>query len=166
MDRRLEFEVRQKLETGDIGEGEGGFHMIDIGGGPVDADPSPVSASHKAPKPMTRQERTKLAEGMAARLMDYYMQPEILNDMFMLNPIRDGIPQCTKHPFVSGSSTQFGCIYGCGANERDSAGNLPVAKDNTLGDTWNWVRALVIHAVTTQDKRVGHIIPPDLTPGR
>ena len=164
---KLQFEVRQKLESGDIGESDGdGFHMTTIGGAAEEADPSPLLAPVQRTKPKTRKERMEYAASMAAQLMDWYMEPETMNNHAMLNPIRDGIPQCTRHPFVSGSATQFGCIYGCGNNERDGAGNLPVAKDNTLGDTWNWVKALVQHAVLTQDKRLGFDVTPNLTPGR
>jgi len=168
MDRRLQFEVQQKLESGDLGEDlGGGFRMTDIGGGISEEEVSPLLApTVPKNKPKTRAERTAYAEGMAAQLMDWYMEPDTLNDMGILNPIRDGIPQCSVHPFESGSRTKIGCIHGCGNKERDHAGNLPVAKDNTVGDTWNWVKALVGKAVSTQDKRLGFEITPDLTPGR
>lgn len=162
----MSFEVQKRLETGDFGEEvEDGFFMTDLGR--AEDDGFPIAPLEVAPasalKPKTRAERLKVAEGMAAELMDYYMRPDILNSITTLNPIRDGIPQCTKHPFVSGDSKKIGCIHGCGSKERDSAGNLPVAKDNTLGDTWEWVRALVQMAITVQEKRMGRAIIPDLT---
>ena len=167
MDKRLQFEVMQNLESGNLGEDLGdGFKMIDIGGNPPEEGPSIAAPPAPSRTPKTRAERVKVAEGMAAQLMDYYMTPEVLNDNMILNPIRDGIPQCKAHPFVSGSAKQIGCVHGCGNHERDHAGNLPVARDNTLGDTWTWVKALVSKAVLTQDKRLGYALSPNLTPGR
>ena len=167
MDKHLQFEVRQKLESGDLGEDLGdGFRMTEIGGHIEDDEPHLLAPSAPKTKPKTRAERIQYAEGMAAQLMDWYMEPNTMNDNSILNPIRDGIPQCATHPFESGSRTKIGCIHGCGNRERDLAGNLPVAKDNTLGDTWNWVKALVAKAVITQDKRLGHDLTPNLTPGR
>jgi hypothetical protein len=154
MDRML-FETRRHLLNDDLGdEIEPGFFMKDLGR-VEDSSPGPAVQAEKISRPAKqRAEREKIAEQMAAQLMDYYMAPATLNDPHILNPIRDGIPQCTKHRFVAGSSKEIGCIYGCGPSERDSAGNLPVARDGTLGDAWNWVRALVVHAVLTQDKRL------------
>ena len=168
MNKRLQFEVRQKLESGDLGEDLGdGFRMTEIGGSPEEAGPSPLLAPSTGKlKPKTRAERLAYAEGMAAELMDWYMSPEVLNDVNILNPLRDGIPQCRAHPFETGSATKVGCIHGCGNNERDFMGNLPVAKDHTVGDTWNWVKAIVQKAVITQDHRLGFDITPNLTPGR
>lgn len=160
----ISFEVQKRLETGDFGEEvEDGFFMADIG--TPNEDPGPVIevAPVSSIIPKTRAERLKFAGGMAAELMDYYMRPDVLNDIHILNPIRDGIPQCSKHPFVSGDAKKFGCIHGCGNRERDAGGNLPVARDGTLGDSWEWVRALVQLAVTRKDKRAGWATTPDLT---
>jgi hypothetical protein len=33
---------------------------------------------------------------------------------------------------------------------------LPVARDGTVADVWQWVQALVRMAITTQDKRLGY----------
>ena len=45
--------------------------------------------------PLTRSERERVPERMAAELMDYFMGT--INDMTTLNPVRDGIPQCFNH---------------------------------------------------------------------
>ena len=152
----LSFEVKKRLLAGDFGEEvEPGFFMGDLGSTPATPGPVTTAPTMKGIKPKTRQERERFADGMAAQLMDYYMDPKTLNNPNILNPIRDGIPQCSRHPFVAGSANNIGCIHGCGNKERDGAGNLPVARDGTLGDAWEWVRALVRKAVTTQDKRLG-----------
>ena len=153
----LTFETRKRLEQGDLGEEvEPGFFMADLGRSQDGPGPSITTETVSKNKPKTRAEREQLADRMAAQLMDYYMEPGTLNNATILNPIRDGIPQCSRHRFVQGDSNQIGCIYGCGAKERDHAGNLPVARDGSLGDAWEWVRALVRHAVLTQDKRLGY----------
>ena len=153
----MSFEVRKKLEAGDFGEDHGdGFFMSDLKGSAPTPGPTTTAPTMEGVKPKTRAERAEFAESMAAQLMDYYMEPTTLNDPGILNPIRDGIPQCTAHPFVSGDHNKIGCIDGCGNNERDGAGNLPVAREGTLGDAWDWVRALVQKAVLTQDKRLGY----------
>ena len=143
---------------GDLGEEiEPGFHMADIGRAPGESDAPPLrTETINSIKPMTRQERQRHADGMAARLMDQYMTPESMNDPQVLNPIRDGIPQCSAHPFVAGDSTKIGCIHGCGNRERlGSAGELPVARDGTVADVWEWVQALVRLAVERGDHRAG-----------
>jgi len=157
MGKRLSFEVQRRLEAGDFGdEVEEGFFMADIGR--EAGSPGPTMEVEKVSNltPKTRAQREQYASGMAAQLMDYYMEPNTLNDPNILNPIRDGIPQCKMHKFVSGSQTEIGCIHGCGGQERDGAGNLPVARDGTVGDAWEWVQALVRKAVLTQDKRLGY----------
>ena len=153
---QLSFEVQRRLESEDYGdEVEEGFFMADLAR--VAPEPGPaVTAPKQGIKPKTRAEREEYASGMAAQLMDYYMEPTTLNDPNILNPIRDGIPQCKMHKFVSGSQTEIGCIHGCGAKQRDFAGNLPVAREGTVGDAWEWVQALVRKAVLTQDKRLGY----------
>ena len=130
--------------------------MADLGREVAESGPAMEVEKVSTLVPKTRTERNRYASGMAAQLMDYYMEPATLNDPNILNPIRDGIPQCMKHRFVSGSPVEIGCIYGCGSKERDGAGNLPVARDGTLGDAWEWVQALVQFAVSTQDKRLGY----------
>ena len=160
----MAFEVQRHLDKEDLGEEtEDGFFLKDLGR-VEDESPGPsfVAPAIDSNTPLSRVEREKVPLRMAGQLMDYYMKPEILNNPTILNPIRDGIPQCRKHPFKSGSRTEIGCIYGCGTQERDGAGNLPVAKDHTLGDTWMWVKALVIHATAVQDKRIGYAKAVDL----
>lgn len=158
MNKQLSFEVRKRLQTGDLGdEIEPGFHMADIGRVPgEDSAPAIRTETINTLKPKTRQERIRLADSMAARLMDQYMEPTALNDLNVLNPIRDGIPQCSAHPFVVGDSKKIGCIHGCGHREREgSAGSLPVARDGTVADVWQWVQALVRKAVEDGDHRAG-----------
>ena len=159
MTKRLSFEARKRLEAGDYGEQvEPGFFMADLGR--ADAAPGPVVQADpvQRTKPKTRQERIALADSLADRLMQEYMKPEAMNDPNVLNPIRDGIPQCSKHPFVSGDSTKFGCIHGCGNREREgSAGVLPVSKEHTVGDVWVWVTHLVRLAVERGDHRAGFV---------
>ena len=153
----MAFEVRRRLEAGDYGEDRGdGFFMADLGREEVEPGPAVETAPLPGIQPKTRTERIRYAGEMAAQLMDYYMESSVLNDPHILNPIRDGIPQCRAHPFVSGDSSKIGCIHGCGSKERDFAGNLPVARDGTLGDAWEWVKALIQQAVLSHDKRLGY----------
>jgi len=155
----MSFEVQKRLEAGDFGdEIEPGFHMADLGR----AAPSPGSTvvappvSRTAPK--TRAERQELAKSYADRLMQQFMDPAALNDNNVLNPIRDGIPQCSLHPFEVDDDTKIGCIHGCGNRERQGTqGVLPVAREGTVADVWRWVNALVELAITRHDKRAGII---------
>lgn len=159
MGKKLSFEVARRLEAGDYGdEHEPGFFMADLGRENAEAGPSITTEKLDGRKPLNRQERIRLADSYAARLMDQYMAPAALNDPNVLNPIRDGIPQCSAHPFESGSATKIGCIHGCGNREREgSAGVLPVSKDHTLSDVWQWVQALVRLAVMRSDHRAGFV---------
>ena len=94
-----------------------------------------VTTGTEKPKPKTLQEREELVHVLAARLMDYYI--EELNNTFILNPIRDGVPQCKTHPFVSGK--QYGCYYSC-----TGEAVLPPSRDHTLGDVFEWVTRMMI----------------------
>lgn len=154
---KISFEARKKLEAGDYGEEvEPGFFMSDLGRDSSAPGQAIRTETVSTIKPKTRAERIKHADGMAAQLMDQYMKPEALNDPNVLNPLRDGIPQCSQHPFVAGDSTKIGCIHGCGNRERiGSAGQLPVSRDHTLEDVWEWIRALVRLAVEQADHRAG-----------
>ena len=160
MSKSLTFAARKALMNEDFGDQvEDGFFMKDLGRAEAQgpSEPSVADQVHKNP-PKTRQERIALADGMADRLMQEYMKPEAMNDPNVLNPIRDGIPQCSQHPFVSGDTTRFGCIHGCGNRERvGSAGHLPVSKDHTLGDVYLWVTHLVRQAVERADHRAGFV---------
>ncbi len=153
---------------GDIGtQIADGFWMQDLGRQESEGDEAPlIIPGHVPLKPMGRAGRRKVAGTMAARLMDHYMLPENLNDSATLNPIRDGIPQCRAHPFTKGSRTEIGCIHGCGNKQRDYQGELPVARDYTVADVWQWAKALVEMAVDRQDIRAGYAAKPNLTPGR
>jgi hypothetical protein len=91
----------------------------------------PQETLHRKPL----HEREKLVEELAARLMDYYIAN--LNNQTFLNPIRDGIPQCVKHPFKRGKSV--GCVHSCRENI------LPVVRDYTLYDVFLWVKELLTH---------------------
>lgn len=156
----LSFEARKRLLAGDLGDEIGpGFHMADLGRAEGSSSAAPVTAEpvHRT-KPKTRSERIRLADSLANRLMEQYTTPQALNDANVLNPVRDGIPQCSQHPFVRGDSSKIGCVHGCGNRERQgSAGVLPVAKDYTLEDVWDWVRALVRLAVERGDHRAGFV---------
>lgn len=168
MSRSLAFEVQRRLEQEDLGERQDdGTYVVDLTPDRrIDTYKPHEVAPNKKRVPKTRAEREKVAEQMAAQLMDYFMHPAQLNDMSTLNPIRDGIPQCSKHPFVKGDGADIGCIHSCGKHLKDMAGAQPVARDGDLGDAWRWVRALVVEAVTTQDKRLGFAQRQNLTPGR
>jgi len=156
----LSFAARKKLLAGDFGEELApGFHMTDLGSSSSEeSGPAIRTETVSKIKPKNRKERGELADSMAARLMDQYMLPSALNDNNVLNPIRDGIPSCSQHRFVSGDSTQIGCIHGCGNRERQgSDGVLPVSRDHTVGDVWQWVQALVRKAVESGDHRAGFL---------
>ncbi len=162
---KLSFGVQKRLQSGDFGEDlGGGFHMADLGR--EDSTPGPPAIQAEATKkrrPLTRAARQKLAGQMTDRLMQQYMMPSAMNDANVLNPIRDGIPQCSAHPFAADDARKIGCIYGCGNKERQgSEGVLPVAREGTVSDVWAWVQALVFFAIETQDKRTGLVGPAQI----
>ncbi len=161
---QLSFEVQKRLSQGDFGEDlGGGFHMADLGRESPTPGPAMTAAPVSRTAPKTRAERHELAKSYADRLMQQYMKPTALNDMNVLNPIRDGIPQCRTHPFDAEDDTKIGCIHGCGNREREgTAGVLPVAREGTVADVWVWVRALVELAITRHDKRAGIIGPAQI----
>lgn len=167
MPRHFQAQAKQRLLAGDFGtEIAPGFWMQDLGRQDAEGDEAPVIIEgHEPLHPMGRSGRRRVAGTMAAKMMDHYMLPHVLNNPLELNPIRDGIPQCRKHPFVKGSATAIGCIHGHGNKERDQ-GQLPVARDYTVADVWAWVKALVELAVEDGDRRAGYTAKPDLTPGR
>lgn len=166
MGRHFESQAKTRLLQGDFGtEIAPGFWMQDLGRQDAEGDEAPiVIEGHESLHPMGRSGRRRIAGTMAAKMMDHYMQPHVLNDSTELNPIRDGIPQCQTHPFLKGSATAIGCIHGHGTHERVD-GQLPVARDYTVADVWAWVKALVELAVERQDRRAGYTAKPNLTPG-
>lgn len=99
--------------------------------------------------PKTRTQREETAGKLAAQLMDFFM--ENLNNASELNPIRDGIPQCANHQFKP--PRQIGCIHSCAKRDPNLA--MPVVRDYTLGDVFEWVKAIVMHAVASADKKKG-----------
>lgn len=103
--------------------------------------------------PKTRGQRDQVAGAMAAQLMDMFAKQ--LNNLNELNPIRDGIPQCRNHPFKP--PRQVGCIHSCAKRDPNLA--LPVVKDYTLGDVFEWVKAIVAEAVSTADAKKGWYRP-------
>lgn len=160
----MSFEVQKRLKEGDFGEDlGGGFHMADLGRDNPEAGPSLMAPPQTTRAPKTRAEQEALGTEFADRLMQQYMAPEALNDMNVLNPIRDGIPQCSVHPFDADDPTKIGCIHGCGNRERQgSSGVLPVAREGTVRDVWIWVQALITLAVSRHDKRTGITAPVQL----
>lgn len=107
--------------------------------------------------PLTRAQRERVPEQMAAQLMEYFI--ETLNDLTMLNPIRDGIPQCRNHPFNPPHTV--GCIHSCA--KRDPELSLDVVRDYTLGDVFEWVKALVRKGVSDAERNHGWHRAPDAT---
>lgn len=103
--------------------------------------------------PKTRRQREDAAGALAAQLMDTFIGS--LDDLHTLNPIRDGIPQCKNHPFVP--PQQIGCIHSCAKRNPNLA--MPVVRDYTLGDVFNWVKEIVTLAVATADKKKGWYAP-------
>lgn len=108
--------------------------------------------------PLTRAQRERVPDQMAAELMDFFINT--INDMSMLNPVRDGIPQCVNHPF-NPALGKVGCIHSCA--KRDENLSLDVVRDYTLGDVWNWVRALVRKGVGDAERNHGWHRTPDAT---
>lgn len=127
--------IRQKgleaLKQGDFGEEVGtGLHIKDLGR--VVNLPKKEETETADPidrrTPKTTAEREEMVGAMAARVMDHYIAN--LNNEEEFNPIRDGIPHCVKHTFPPG------CVYGC------QEGVYTRIRDNTLGDTFEWIKAL------------------------
>lgn len=138
----MPFKVPLPKDRSDLGEEwESGFHVKTFGT-PAPSRESladnevetadPVSIR----RPLTHRQREDMPAKFAAMLMDYYTSE--LNNPNILNPIRDGIPQCKAHPFKSGK--QFGCWYACKEHL------LPVTKDHTLYDVFMWAQGLIRHA--------------------
>lgn len=110
-----------------------GMFMLSRSSGPVKAEETEQAEPVEKRRGKTRAQMEETVGKMAAQLMDHYIVN--LNNPTLINPIRDGIPQCVSHPFVSG--VKPGCAYGC------TTGVLPRAMDHTLGDVFEWVKELL-----------------------
>lgn len=133
MDKGLRKKGLEALKQGDLGEDLGdGVFLKSLG--TVTHTPKREKGEVETADPIERirrknlQQREELVGQMAAQLMDHYI--EHLNDDFMLNPIRDGIPACASHPFPPG------CVHSCKEN-------VTRIRDYTLGDVFTWVKALI-----------------------
>jgi len=161
---KLAFKAKKMLETGavtpDDFANQGG--VIDLG--IAHAGPDMQETERAEPistlTPLTRKQRERLPGELAARVMDHYI--DHLNDDTMMNPIRDGIPQCRTHPF--NPPVSVGCIHGCAG--RDESVVLPVVRAYTLGDVFEWAKALVAKAVADGEIAKGWRRPTDLTTKR
>ena len=126
-------DAERALREGDLGdEVAPGAFIKDLGKKTITPDRSKGEVEESAPvsnlQRKTLREREKLVGQVAAQVMDYYM--ENLNNNEILNPIRDGIPQCTAHPFPPG------CTQQC------KTGVLERVRDYSLGDVFQWVQDL------------------------
>lgn len=144
----------EKIKASDLGEQWApGFYVGEV----YTKTPAPTRAELKPEEietaeplsklnPKTHAQREMMPEELAARLIKYYI--DNMNNMLIMNPIRDGIPQCREHPFVSGK--KYGCWYSCPSDRV-----LPVAKDQSLGDAWGWVKGLIVHNYKSVKRRAG-----------
>lgn len=129
-------EVEKALNEGDLGEDMGGgvyFKTLPTKVPRLNPEDIATAKTVRGVKPRTRAERQRIPYELATKAMQYYI--ENLNNGTILNPIRDGIPQCRLHPFKSGE--KYGCVEGC------TGGNLPVARDYTLGDVFEWLKGMI-----------------------
>jgi len=161
----IAFRAKNLLESGEVTPGtfreNGG--IIDLGRAAppkLRTEDIETAETPKAFNPLTRAQRERLPDRMAAQLMDHYMSPEALNNQHDVNPLRDGLPTCAKHPF-NRSKGQYGCIHSCGA--RDPNMVRPVEKDITVYDVFQWVRGLVRISVKSAEMAKGWRRPTDLT---
>ncbi len=163
----LTFKARNLLESGDVTpdtfDESGG--LIDLGRSytPPTKDETKESEPVSVSRGLSRQARERLPEKMAAQLMDYYIGPEALNNQHDVNPIRDGLPTCAKHPFDRARG-MYGCIHSCGANDPNVV--RPVEKDITIFDVFKWVTAVISKSVTDTELQKGWRRPTDLTTTR
>jgi hypothetical protein len=157
----ISYRAQKALRGMDLGESVApDFFLKDLGRTRTVVGPGETETADtlEARTPLSRAQRERVPAQMAANLMDYYI--ENLNDDNMMNPIRDGIPQCRNHPFVQGTP-KIGCIHSCAKKHPELT--LPVVRDYTLGDVFTWVKALVLHAVKTTEIQKGWHRPADLT---
>ncbi len=133
---RFKSRAVEALEAGDFGEDQGGgvyFKSLGrIGSNPKNGEIERAS-SVPSIKPKTRAEKAEIPRKLALQALDYYIGN--MNNPNILNPIRDGIPQCVAHPFKPGVSP--GCMEGC------TTGLLPTAREVTLGDVFEWLKGMI-----------------------
>lgn len=127
------FDPHEKVTASDLGESWGdGFFVKKLA---PKVEPTPpveereIADPVEVLRPKTVAERQDMPRVLAARLMDYYIE-ELNNDLIM-NPIRDGLPQCYMHRFPPG------CYHGC------STGILPRKVGASLGEVFTWVQGLI-----------------------
>lgn len=131
---KFRIDPHEKVSASDLGDQWGdGFFVRDLGRldpeqeeektEPVKADPVKVR------RPKTVSEREEMPREMADRLMRYYVTE--LNNPGIVNPIRDGIPECRRHRFPPG------CFHGC------QTGVLPRVYGASLGQVHEWVKGLI-----------------------
>lgn len=155
MNPELRFRVEEALKKEDFGEDlGGGFHIQDIGRSTPEPGKAEVAPTQEKRKPKTRAERERIPEQMAVQLMDHFM--ETLNDQMTMNPIRDGVPQCTDHPFNRNKGL-YGCIHACVKQNPEKF--KPVVKDATLWEVFLWVKSLINASVRKQELKMGYTGP-------
>lgn len=133
MDAELRQRSRQALVDGDLGEQvDDNLFIKDLG--TITREPQRDRGEVALAEPIrpfqrkSLPERERLVGEIAARVMDDFINN--LNDNTRINPIRDGIPACHKHPFP------VGCVHGC------QEGQLTRIRDYTLYDVFRWVQEL------------------------
>lgn len=149
----FEFRAQKALKDGWDGEG-----VLDLGRIVPEETGPPVEAEQVGVPGLARVERERIPAKMAAELMDFFV--ETLNDMTMMNPIRDGIPECRNHPFDPKRGLP-GCTASCAKFHPELA--MPVRKDHTLGDAYEWVKHIVNSAVKSGELLKGYTRPTTLT---
>ena len=144
---RFKPQIEKALKEGDFGDDMGdGVHFKTLT--PITTVPKRNEIERADPipkiKPRTRAERDLIPRELALTAIKYYA--ENLNNPNILNPIRDGIPQCVRHPF-NPAVGDIGCLEGC------TTGVLPVAKNGTLGDVMTWLRGMIAHNFRRWEKQ-------------
>jgi hypothetical protein len=154
MSKTFEFRAKAAMEAGFDGDG-----ILDLGRvAPEDSGPAVEAEPVGGIPALGRVERERIPAKMAAELMDFFV--ETLNDMTMMNPIRDGIPECRNHRFLP-KQGQYGCTQSCAKFHPELA--MPVIRDYTLGDVYEWVKLIVNGAVRSGELLKGYTRPTTLT---
>lgn len=130
---KFRFDSHEKLTASQLGESWGdGFFVQELGKKTPTAlteeereQAKPVSVNRQK----TVAEREDMPRDMANRLMMYYT--DNLNNPSIINPIRDGVPQCARHRFPPG------CYHGC------QSGVLPRHYGPSLAEVFEWVQGLI-----------------------